>query len=482
MSMAYALKRQDQVGVLAALASGEYEAIATSGQSVADELVHLCIELGVFEALKCLEVRREREGIPDELLLRTLAVLPFVEALGLSAAAGHLFQDAAILLQIGYEIAEVQEGFNGRHNSAGTDEKTSRPCHVEVLRDELARIDPTSLAEFGKQCVKELLRRKLVKGTVGGIDGSGLRTHHRVVGLLSVHEGQPLWLSWRVLAGNESEKGKEASVVRSMVEEVLEAGGREAIEWLLMDALYADGPLLAWLEHHCGIHALVRLPEDRLLYEDAQGLAEHGLTKWSTHTDVRYVSGQKQARQVSVTMADQLTSWDGFVEAAKEYGCQDASLSAVLIHSVDKADASRVEDWALVSTRSWGSAWGAYSLWRHRWLIENSGFRELKEAWHLEEAPWSHTNSEVVAARVCFTLVAYNVAQIAKTTQGRKLTDRGIRRLRRDLTATYGVAPVIVFTEGAFAVFHIEQVMAIAGLAPRHSLRPRPRQSPPPSP
>lgn len=475
MGMAYALRRQDQVGVLAALEKGEYEAIATSGQSVADELVHLCIELGVFEALECLEVQREREGIPDELLLRTLAVLPFVEALGLSSAAGRLFQDAAVLLQLGYEIIEVQEGFNGRHNNSTTEEKTSRPCHVEVLRDELARIEPESLHQFRRRCVAQLFQRKLVKGRVCAIDGSGLRTRYRVVGLLSVHREQPLWLSWRVLAGSESEKGKEASVVRSMVEEVLEAGGSEAMEWLLMDALYADGPLLAWLEHGHGIHALVRLPEDRLLYEDARGLADHDMTEWHTHTDVRYLQGRKQARQVRVTMADDLTSWDSFLAAAKEHGCLCPSLTAILIHSQDKANPSDVEDWALVSTAPWRSAWSAYGLWRRRWLIENSGFRELKEAWHLERAPWSHSNDRVVAARVCLTLVAYNVAQIAKTAKGRSLTNRGIRRLRADLTATYGIAPVIVFTEGAFAIFHIEQIMAIAGLEPKHSLRPRPR-------
>jgi len=474
--MAYALRRQDQVGVLAALESGEYEAIATSGQSVADELVHLCMELGVFEALECLVVRREREGIPDELLLRTLAVLPFVEALGLSSAAGRLFKDAAILLQLGYEIAEVQEGFNGRHNSTGTQEKTARPCHVEVLRDELARIEPMSLAEFRRRCVAELFRRKLVKGRVCATDGSGLRTHHRIVGLLSVHAGQPLWLSWRVLSGSESEKGKEASVVRSMVTEVLEAGGSEAIEWLLMDALYADGPLLAWLECGCGIHALVRLPADRLLYEDLQGLASHGLTDWQTHSDVRYVSGHKQVRRVSVTMAAELTSWDSFVEAAGQgYGVEHPSLWAALVHSVDTAKPEEVEDWALVSTHPFNSAWAAYSLWRRRWLIENSGFRELKEGWHLERAPWSWTDDVVVAARVTFTLIAYNVAQIAKTAKGRQLTDRGIRRLRRDLNATYGPAPVIVFTEQAFAVFHIEEIMALVGLSPRHSLRPMPR-------
>ncbi len=477
--MDYALRQRDQVGVLAALEKGDYEAIATSGQTVADELVHLCIELGVFEALKSLQVRREREGIPDELLLRTLAVLPFVEALGLSSAAGQLFEDAAVLLQLGYEITAVQQGFNDRHGSA-SGEKRSRPCHVEVLRDELARLDPESVAEFGRRCVAELFRRGLVKGRVCAIDGSGLRTHHRVVGLLSVHEEQCLWLSWRVLEGTQSEKGAEASVVRSMVEEVLQAGGAQAIEWLLMDALYADGPLLAWLEHNCGVHALVRLPEGRLLYEDARGLADHGLTQWQTHTDVRYINGHKQMRRVSVTKVEDLTSWESFLEAATGYGGAQPQLTAVLIHSQPKSEPSQIEDWGLVSTSPWPSAWGAYRLWRRRWRIENSGFRELKEAWHLEQAPWSHTNDDVVAARACLTMVAYNVAQIAKTAEGRALTDRGIRRLRAELTKAYGIAPVIVFTDEAFAVFHIEQVMAAAGLTPKHSLRPSPRSSSPP--
>lgn len=89
----------------------------------------------------------------------------------------------------------------------------------------------------------------------------------------------------------------------------------------------------------------------------------------------------------------------------------------------------------------------------------------------MERAPWSYTEDPVVAARLSFTLVAFNVAQIAKTAQGRRLTDRGIRRLRRELAPEYGPASVIVFTENAFGVFHIEEVMEALGLPPAASLR-----------
>jgi hypothetical protein len=47
--------------------------------------------------------------------------LQFVETLGLSVAAGMLFKDAAILLQLGYSIEHVQSGFNERHRKPGAE-------------------------------------------------------------------------------------------------------------------------------------------------------------------------------------------------------------------------------------------------------------------------------------------------------------------------------------------------------------------------
>ena len=84
-------REHNRAKVLACLQEGEYEAIVTTGQSELDILAHLAAELGIVEAVQVLTVKRERTGIPDELLLRTLAVLPFVEALGLSASAKTLF-------------------------------------------------------------------------------------------------------------------------------------------------------------------------------------------------------------------------------------------------------------------------------------------------------------------------------------------------------------------------------------------------------
>ena len=73
--------RNDKAAVAEALRRGERPDLATTMASgPLDELVALHQELGIFAVLEELEGQRERAGVPDEVLLRTLATLPFVEA------------------------------------------------------------------------------------------------------------------------------------------------------------------------------------------------------------------------------------------------------------------------------------------------------------------------------------------------------------------------------------------------------------------
>jgi hypothetical protein len=472
--MSYRWKKQDREGVLERLRQKDYEAIATSEQGALDELLHLSIELGVFEALEMIKVDRSREGIPDQLLLRTLYTLPFIEAMGLSAAAGMLFEDAAILLRLGYTLVNLQAGFNGRKRRPGAREKSeqSKPCHPEVLRAEMERIDRERLAAYQKACVGQLFARGLVKGKTYAIDGSGIGERYRVVGLLNVHAERPLWVAWQVLEGSDSEKGREAHVAKSLIDQVIEVAGEGQIEWVLMDALYADGPLLAWLKYGRQIKALVRLPEDRRAYEDLALLVKAQLVESHTHMDTCYLAGHKHQRQITLWGAGGLRDWESFREAAAGYEGEQPSLWGCLIHPVDVTEGKEQEDWALISTEPFAKPWGAYTLWRNRWRVENNGFRELKEGWHLEKAPWSYKHPATVLARVAFTLIAFNVAQIAKSSRGRQLIGYGIRRLHQELGAQYGPAPVIVFAGDAYGIFHIEEIMAALGYPPTWRLQP----------
>lgn len=467
--MAWEWRENNREKVLEALKKGEYEAILTSREGAMDALAHLAWELEVLEAVDLIEVEREREGVPDQLLLRTLAILPFVEAMSLSAAANTLFEDAAVLLQLGYTAVQIQEGFNQRRGKQYEKKSAqSRPYHPDVLREELQRIKVDSLAEYRRHCVGVLYKRGLVRSKLYAVDGSGIGPDLRMVGLVCLQRDGPLWVNWRLRTGSESEKGQEGEVVLAIVDEVREIAGKDAIEWMLMDALYADGFILANLKYVRQIDVMVRLPEDRRMYEQLLGLLRVLPEAWQAHLDVRYLSGHKQTRQMCVAKMDDLNDWVGFVEAAQALGVDNPTLSGYAIQSHPLDQPEEKEEWALVATAPFNTAWQAYTFWRNRWTIENSGFRELKEGWHLEEALWTFHNTVIAAARLTFTLVAYNVAQIAKSKVAQRLQARGIRKLRQELNRQFGYrsSPVIVFAAGAFAILHLEELVVLLGGQP----------------
>src|SRR5437879_7233363 len=287
--------RRDKEAVAAALQQGQRPDLAsTMASGPLDECGALQEELGIFAILDEVEAQRKRAGVPDELLLRTLATLPFVEQASLSGAAQVLFREPAVLLQLGWAPVQIRCGSNGRHRHPEGRQEESLPCHPDTLRDALRRVEESAWLRAQAAGVQALYQRQLVRGKVYAVDGSGLGDDFRLVALVCVSATRPIIVAWRLLSGPSSEKGKEAAVTRSLIEQVLEVAGPQAISLLLFDGLYADGALQAWLKYRKGIDALVSLPQDRLLYQDLQGLADGQLIDWTHHRYLRTIGGHKQ--------------------------------------------------------------------------------------------------------------------------------------------------------------------------------------------
>ena len=352
----------------------------------------------------------------------------------------------------------------------------------------LRRVPADGWGALQQRGVRALYERGLVRGTVYAIDGSGIGPELRLVSLVCVSAERPIVVAWRLLEGAASEKGREASVTRALIEQTLAVGGPDCIRLLLADALYADGPLLAWLKYAKGIDALVRLPADRRLYTEAQvavGLDGQG---WTRHRYTRTVQGHKALRTVEVAAAADLRLWESFVTAATSQGAADPTLWVGFLRDVTPdpppADSSPADappttpsdpepPLALVSTRPWPTGFAAYQAYRPRWHIENDQFRELKEGWDLERQRWGR-DSAVALARLTLTCLAFNTAQLYRTRQGATRATRAIRRLRRSHHATLGPAPAVIYLRGCFAIFPLEELLAILGHPPRDSLLPRP--------
>src|SRR2546421_4127111 len=133
--------RNEKAVVAEALKRGEHPDLATTMASgPLDELVALHEELGIFAIVDEVEAQRKRAGVSDELLLRTLATLPFVEQASLSGASEVLFREPAVLLQLGWAPVQIRSGSNGRHRHPEGRQEESLPCHPDTLRDALRRV------------------------------------------------------------------------------------------------------------------------------------------------------------------------------------------------------------------------------------------------------------------------------------------------------------------------------------------------------
>src|SRR2546427_12249166 len=458
--------RNDKAAVAEALRRGERPDLATTMASgPLDELVALHQELGIFATLDELEVQRARAGVADELLLRTLATLPLLEQASLSGAAEVLFREPAVLLQLGWAPVQIRCGSNGRHRHPEGRQEESLPCHPDTLRDALRRVGESAWLHAQAAGVQSLYQRQLVRGKVYAVDGSGLGDDFRLVALVCVSATRPIIVAWRLLSGPASEKGQEAAVTRSLIEQVLEVAGPQAISLLLADALYADGPLLAWLKYRKGIDALVSLPEDRLLYQDVQGLADGQLIDWSHHRYLRTIGGHKQVREVEVTAADELTSWEGFTETAASYGVPDASLWACLIRDVTTAELAAEPPRALVSTRSFADGFAALQAFRPRWHIEDETYRELKEGWGLEQQRWGRDFASALG-RTTLTCLAFNTAQVYRLQAGGRVAAMGICWVRRQRQRGVWGGSAVVFVACGYGVFFLVEGVHVLGFAP----------------
>lgn len=470
--MELAWYRQDRGAVLAELERGERPDLATTTAcGPLDELVALHEELGVLAAVGELPVERERAGLPDPLLLRTLATLPFLSDGSLSGAAGALFREPALLLRLGWAPVQIRSGANGRHRHPAGRQPESLPCHPETLRDALRRVGAAAWERAQRAGVRALYARGLVRGSVYAIDGSGLGPGLRLVSLVCVSGERPLIVAWRLLEGAASEKGQEAAVTRALVEQALEVGGAGCIRLLLADGLYADGPLLAWLKYARGVDALVPLPADRRLHAEARCAVHLDRAGWTRHRYVRTIRGHKELRTVEVAAAGELHRWDSFAEAAAEYGAPGATLWVGLIREVAPTEQPAEEALALVSTRAWPDGFAAYQAYRPRWHAENDQFRELKEGWGLEAQRWGR-DAAAARGRTTLTCLAFNTAQVYRTRRGARLAGRAIRRLRREHRPALGAAPVVLYLGGCYAVLAVEELLAVLGRPVRESLLP----------
>jgi hypothetical protein len=459
--MSWIYLQENRERVRAALLNGHVDEVVSLRATAFDELAAAMHTFGYWEQLEAIEITldKDEDDVPDELLLRELAVLPLLRIPNPNQAPTYLFQDYGVLRFLGFTVAQIRDGFNEKGVRSPTGKERMRPHHRDTLYHALKHVKIESLSRFRVAHQQALVEHGLVHGGTYAVDGTGLRHSNRHVVILQQLDGMaPFIVDWRVQG-----PGRELAAGREMVAQLKEMIGAEHIDWLLMDGAYVDGTWLAELQQQ-GIGAAVRVYEEMDVFEEMRLLSQYPEHAFEPYRYVRTIQGHKEWHEVELAFCEGLTMWPSYRQAWAELSDEPCpGLWGLLVREAREGKDGQLKQivWGVVFTRPVDSRAAGYQLWRQRWGVENRGMRELNQGGWLESQTWGRSEAAVQTS-IALKIGAHNCYCLMRTELGQEWAATGLRSLQQYL---YGAPPlVMVVADEEYVLLTAEELVTSLGV------------------
>ena len=254
--------------------------------------------------------------------------------------------------------------------------------------------------------------------TIGKGDAARTQYYHRQVMLMLLPAALPGKVALRFLLDYEPQRSGEAEVTAAlrMMERVLKAFPR-AFDVVLADALYSTAPVFNFFLAR-GKHILTVLKDDRRnLYQDVA--AQFAI--------LPPVQGNLGSRKCSWWDLPGLLSWPQVSEPVRVIRSVE---SRAVRRQLDSKRETLTSDWVWVTTLpcSLVPTARAAALGHQRWDIENQGFNELVNGWHVD-----HIYKHDANAIECFHLLAFLACNLFQAFFARNLKPQ----IRQNRTRTF---------------------------------------------
>ena len=459
--MSWMYLQENRERVRAALLNGHVDEVVSLRATAFDELAAAMHTFGYWEQLEAIEITldKDEDDVPDELLLRELAVLPLLRIPNPNQAPTYLFQDYGVLRFLGFTVAQIRDGFNEKGVRSPTGKERMRPHHRDTLYHALKHVKIESLSRFRVAHQQALVEHGLVHGGTYAVDGTGLRHSNRHVVILQQLDGMaPFIVDWRVQG-----PGRELAAGREMVAQLKEMIGAEHIDWLLMDGAYVDGTWLVELQQQ-GIGAAVRVYEEMDVFEEMRLLSQYPEHAFEPYRYVRTIQGHKEWHEVELAFCEGLTMWPSYRQAWAELSDEPCpGLWGLLVREAREGKDGQLKQivWGVVFTRPVDSRAAGYQLWRQRWGVENRGMRELNQGGWLESQTWGRSEAAVQTS-IALKIGAHNCYCLMRTELGQQWAATGLRSLQQYL---YGAPPlVMVVADEEYMLLTAEELVTSLGV------------------
>lgn len=452
------------------LRQGVYDDVSLAGWGRLDEFVAMALGLGMHKILEGIKTQIEGSCyIPRWVICNALIFkLLLGEDSYLSLQEG-LFKDPGVLQLMGCTARVIREGFDRSRNKG-----EHKPFHVDSIRhfqenipvEELTKawprtVRPVVLALKGRKGIFILdATKQLVYGDYEGVaeqtvieevvrkDGTVVQTRvhqkgFKIVTLCLLRKGELVVVAYRKIPIRQH----ESTIAAELVEEGQCLLGENAPGVILVDRGFISGTLFfSWKKQ--GLDVVVPLKRNMDLLEDMQGLArlEKGL-------EVRLV--ENKGKETVIKAFSDLTSLDSY----------PGRLSGLLVTQYRGRSQDPSEQWGFLTTleiRTRKQALTIYRSYDERSLIENKGYRELKQGFKLARYPG--LSSRAQSLHLFFMLLTYNLVAVWRSGSGKRYAGIGIRRLRRQVLTTPD--QVIVYVGRSYAVMPLAEFLIGLGRPP----------------
>jgi hypothetical protein len=461
------------------------EAVVGAGWGFLDHFFIFLFSLGFFGQIDFRPKRVKRVLIPAVLMILTYEMKQLMGISSMNQLEAHLFRDTALLKIIGFTARQIQEGFCRRGKG-----KRRGPMHRDTLGDFLSKFSSKEVDFLLREAVRALVEHKLIRGRTYILDATDLPTTKQYKGcgvkkvvrrewnskegkevevvkvvygyklLVLLEAGHKIVVAARVVKINEHEK----NFTKDMVKEAQRRTDGK-VKVLLVDRGFIDGVLLWWLSKKMGIKFVIPARSNMGISQDIRAFRSEK------------ADGQgifiAETKQIKVMGVRGLVSYDQFGEeehrrrkGRKNFRANP--INAVMVIRWDGKDYEPGKEKVFLTNLAVSRPMKIIDHYDLRSEIENQGFRELKQGYHLLKYP--QKTEAAVRVHAVLTVIIYSMVNAYKSEQGQRLAHLGIRRWRGKQMAE-SIHKMIVYYEGIYGIVDVEELFYLVDMTPKELYR-----------
>lgn len=460
---------QNQKEVAKRLESGSYDLVGGYGWEFLIPFLTFCNMLGIFTIFSEVEAEGyERQMFASEILLKLYLFKILLGIKYLNEVRLKLFNDNGLMKLLGFSTKDLKEGTNKRGKG------NSKPLHKDTLGDGLSNFAPEEMEKLFNEIIKLLVQFGTLKGKITAIvDGTNLETTKLQEGcgmktithkkqdkkgkLVEIEENiygfkliylydyqSRIPLAAKIAKINEHEN----QFLLELINQAKENGAE--IEKVLIDKGFIDGKNLWRIKNEHGIDFVIPSKSNMDITELARNSSDMGI--WGERKEDK----KNKQQHLKLYGVKNLRIWGEYVNPENTIDKNSKKflpdeLNAVVITEWKKVKFSNENAPVLLTTLPVDEPLKIDELYDLRSLIENTGNRELKQAWNLKNSPQKTENA--LKAHVFMTLIAFSLCHAFRTVTGSDLEEYGDRIFRRKTACN----KVIVFTGKYYAIFELEE-------------------------